>query len=57
MHHIERCLDPLRDRHIGRQWTYDIAIGRRRALDKNAKARLDAELLDERFAGMAGHRR
>src|SRR5664280_413708 len=57
MHHVERRLEPLCDRHVGRQFTDNIAIGRRRALDKNAKARLDAELLYKRLAGTTRHRR
>jgi hypothetical protein len=44
-------------RHVGRQFTDNVAIGRRRALDKNAKARLDAELLYKRLAGITRHRR
>src|SRR6202022_205474 len=44
------------DVHLGRQLATDPAIGVRRALDKNTKARLDAELLRKRFAGIASHR-
>jgi hypothetical protein len=45
MHQVERRLQPGRNRHIGRQLADDVAVSGRRTGRKNAKARLDAELL------------
>jgi hypothetical protein len=45
MHHVERSLRSFRDRHAVGQLTDDIAIGAGKTCRKNAKARLDAELL------------
>jgi hypothetical protein len=40
MHHVEGRLQPGRNGRTSRQFADDVAIGRRRAFDKNAKARL-----------------
>jgi hypothetical protein len=45
VHHIERRLQAAHDDHAGRQFADDVVIGCGRAAYKNAKARLDAELL------------
>jgi hypothetical protein len=50
MHHVERRPQAGDDRHVGGQLADDIAIGAPQAWRKNAKARLDAELLHNRFA-------
>src|ERR1700756_3742820 len=47
MDHVERRRQARRNARAGRYPADDLAMGRRRAADKNAKARLDAELLRE----------
>jgi hypothetical protein len=51
MHHVERRFQPGRNGRTGRQLADDVVISRRGAFDKNTKARLDAELLYNGFAG------
>jgi hypothetical protein len=47
MHHGERRFQPGRERRSGRQLADKAAIGGGCAVDKNTKARPDAELLRE----------
>ena len=56
VHHVEWRFQAACDGHAGRQSADDIAVGIGRAAYKNAKARLDAELLHNGFAGIVGHR-
>jgi hypothetical protein len=55
VHHIERRPEACDNGCTVGQRSHHVGIGRWCAADKNAKARLDAELLRKRFAGMAGH--
>jgi hypothetical protein len=55
MHQIQRRLQRRRDRDGGGQFADDVLISSGRACRKNAKARLDAELFHNGFAGITGH--
>src|SRR5271167_1062408 len=57
MHHVEGRLWFGLHQRARWQWTHDLVVGGRRVIDKNTKARLDAELLYNCFAGIAGHGR
>src|SRR5260370_6322760 len=55
MDHIDATRQPGHDRHLRRQLADNVAIAARQPRRKNTKARLDAELLHEWFAGVARH--
>src|SRR5262249_42206413 len=55
MHKVKRSLQMRCDDDSGRQVADNLAIVFRKAVRKNAKARLDAELLHSGSAGIPGH--